>query len=216
VASPAFLYTARGWQLLHFEEGDDTFMKSVYSMLMLMVVAGFCVTAGAQEKTGGGAVAKPTPAAADGAIGAAGGTGATATAGSSPESAAALRTAEQLAAQVRAAGTACKEFDATSPTELNADYPLPLAAATASCTSDADEDLTFEVFADAKGAREFVEAKRKLLCTRAVSYGVKAFTGFPYIDGGAWIIEPDEKETAEKLAGVVKGTAKMALCDNPK
>ena len=185
-------------------------------MLMLMVVAGLGVTARAEEKTGAAAVAKPAPAAADGATGAAGGTGATATAGSSAESAAALRKAEQLAAQVRAAGTACKEFEALSPTQLNSDYPLPLAAATASCTTDEDEDLTFEVFADAKGAREFVEAKRKLLCTRAVNYGVKAFTGFPYIDGGAWIIEPDEKQTAEALAGAVKGTAKMALCDNPK
>jgi hypothetical protein len=129
-------------------------------------------------------------------------------------SADALQIAEQLAGKVRAAGMACDGFEPSPVGSFDADYQrkLPLAAAVATCSTDDEEDLTFEVFKDAKLAREFLEAKQKLLCARAAAMQLTGFPGFPYVDGGAWIVEPDEKATAERLAPVLGGEAKVAGC----
>jgi predicted small secreted protein len=125
---------------------------------------------------------------------------------------AAMQTVEQLVAKVRAAGVPCDELEPGVAGMLAANQ-LPLPAAVASCTSEDEEDLTFEVFQDAERAREFVTMKQNLLCQRAKSLNLPDFPGFPYIDGGAWIVEPDEKGTAEKLAPLVGGTAHLASCE---
>ena len=129
-------------------------------------------------------------------------------------SAAALQTATQLAGKVRAAGLACDAYEPAPFGMFDAGYQrrLPLPAASASCEGDDKEDLTFEVFEDAKQARQFVDAKQALLCRRAADMQLTEFPGFPYVDGGAWIVEPDEKATADKLAPILGGTANMASC----
>jgi hypothetical protein len=128
--------------------------------------------------------------------------------------AAALQTAEGLAGRLRAAGIRCEDYTVAPLAMFDADYQrrMPLAAAIASCTSDGDEDLTFEVFEDAAHARAFVDAKQAYLCKRAVDLQLGDFPGFVYIDGGTWIVEPDEKATADKLAPMLGGQAKVASC----
>jgi len=70
---------------------------------------------------------------------------------------------------------------------FDADYQrkLPLAAAIASCATDEEEDITFEMFDDAKHAREFVDNKQAYLCKRAGDMQLTDFPGFAYVDGGA-------------------------------
>ncbi len=128
---------------------------------------------------------------------------------------AALKTAEELAAKVRAGGMQCDEFGSAPFEAYEEQYKnkAPLPAAMAGCTAEDDEDLLFEVFVDAKHAREFIETKRALLCRRAVEIKLPQFPGFSYVDGGTWIIEPDEKATADKLAPILGAQAKTATCD---
>jgi hypothetical protein len=38
------------------------------------------------------------------------------------------------------------------------------------------------------------------------------FPGFFYVDGGAWLVEPDDKATADKLAPILGGKAGAAQC----
>lgn len=128
-------------------------------------------------------------------------------------SAAALQVADQLAAKLRAAGVACTEY---GPHEIalyaaTSQNGLPLAAAITSCETDGEEDVTFEVFEDAKRAQEFLTTKQAALCRHAAQMQL-VFPGFAYVDGGAWIVEPDEKDTAEKLAPLLGGTAHVASC----
>jgi hypothetical protein len=125
-----------------------------------------------------------------------------------------MKTADALAAKVRAAGMKCDDYEPTNFRMLQADYEgkIPVAIAMASCNSDFDEDLTFEVFEDAAQARQFIDGKRELLCRKAANMKLDSFPGFAYVYGGAWIIEPDEKETAEKLAPIVGGKAGVASC----
>jgi len=126
----------------------------------------------------------------------------------------ALAIAEQLAGKVRAAGLACTGYAPSPFGAFDADYQrrLPLAAAIASCTTEGEADLTFEVFADAQRARQFVDAKQQLLCKKMAEKQLFEFPGFPYVDGGAWIVEPDDKETADKLAPILGGTAQQHPC----
>ena len=109
---------------------------------------------------------------------------------------------------------ACTDYAPAPFAMFDADYQrrLPLAAAIASCTTDNDEDLTIEVFADPTRAREFVEQKRAYLCGRAVDLKLADFPGFFYVDGGAWLVEPDDKATADKLAPILGGKAGAAQC----
>src|SRR5262245_9280099 len=78
-------------------------------------------------------------------------------------SAAGMQAAQQLADKLRAAGMTCNEFEESNFGLYDEDYQkrLPLAAAIASCTTDDDEDLTFEVFEDAQHARQFVDVKQQ-------------------------------------------------------
>jgi hypothetical protein len=109
---------------------------------------------------------------------------------------------------------ACTDYISSPFGMFDADYQrkVPLAAAITSCATDDDENLTFEVFADAKQAREFLDAKQAMLCTKMAAHRLFEFPGFPYVDGGAWIVEPDEKATADKLAPILGGTAQQRPC----
>jgi len=128
--------------------------------------------------------------------------------------ASALQTAEELAAKVRAAGVPCEgyapaDFEAV---EAGSRGKVPVPAAMASCTSDDEEDLTFDVFEDAARAREYLEIKQAFLCRKAMAAGLADFPGFPVVDGGTWVIEPDEEETADRLAGILGGRAQQIPC----
>lgn len=128
---------------------------------------------------------------------------------------AALQVADQLAAKLRAAGVACTDYGPHEIALYDASYQqrVPLAAAITSCESDGEEDVTFEVFEDAKRAQEFIATKQAMLCRHAADMKLVGFAGFPYVDGGAWIVEPDEKDTVDKLAPILGGTARVASCD---
>lgn len=123
--------------------------------------------------------------------------------------------AEQLAAKLRAAGVACTGYGPGTYGLLDADYGrrLPPVAAVTSCNTEDDEDITFEVFEDTARARQYVDTKREYLCKRAAGYGLEHFPGFPYVAADNWVVEPDGKDTAEKLAPILGGKANMAACD---
>lgn len=128
--------------------------------------------------------------------------------------AAALQVADGLAAKLKAAGKACADYTRWSYALLADDYRqkgLPIPAAVTACTGDDSENLTFEVFADSGAAARFVEAKRKLLCDTAARAKLE-FPGFVYLDGGRWILEPDEQETAVALAKILGGRVLTAGC----
>ena len=134
------------------------------------------------------------------------------------ETAQGAQTAEQLATKLRAAGVMCTEFGPGTYGLLDDKYQqqMPQVATVRSCTTDDDGDITFEVFEDAAHARQFIDVKRTYLCKRAKDYGLEQFPGFPYVDGGVWIIEPDDKETADKVATILGGKANMGACDEQK
>lgn len=182
-------------------------MRTCGKMVVLLALAAIAACdrseplgAGKTEEVAAQGTAEPTPAG---------------TAAPAAWDAAALHTAEQLAVRLRAAGVACAEYAPHEIRVYDAGYRkrLPLAAAIASCDTDGEEDLTFQVFAGAKQAQEYVTAKQSALCKRAAGMRLKAFPGFPYVDGGAWILEPDTKETAEKAAPILGGMAKVAGCE---
>lgn len=127
---------------------------------------------------------------------------------------ASLQIVDDLVAKLGAAGKACEDVTRWSYALLAGDYQskgLPAPTAAAACTGDGEENLAFEVFSDADTAARFIAAKRKLLCAAAARGGI-AFPGFPYVDGGRWIVEPDEQTTAVGLARILGGTVKNAGC----
>jgi hypothetical protein len=127
----------------------------------------------------------------------------------------AVATAQGLATRLRAGGQGCDDYEPWNYGMLRADLEskhIPVPRAVTACTTATAEDLTFEVFVDGAAKAAFVSAKRKLLCDAAARRDVP-FPGFPYIDGGAWIIEPDEQATARALAPLVGGAAQEAGCD---
>lgn len=137
--------------------------------------------------------------------------------------AAALKLAEELAAKIRAAGTACDEYDVAPYQALAADYSvrleMPLAhlpLAESSCTAPDEEDLTFSIFADRAGAERYLEFHRALLCRRAQELNIPDFPGIPFVLGDRWLIRPDERTTAVALADVVGGDAGLASCEEEK
>jgi hypothetical protein len=129
---------------------------------------------------------------------------------------AAMQIVEQLAGKVRAAGIACDEFEPETFGFVSDDYKgkIPLPAAIASCTSEDDEDITFEAFADAKSARQYIDKKQDFLCKRVARVKLSRFPGFPYVygEGNTWVVEPDEKSTGDQLAKVLGGESKMVPC----
>ena len=68
------------------------------------------------------------------------------------------------------------------------------------------------MFDDAEAARDFVDTKQAYLCQRAADLQLKEFPGLLYVDGAAWIVEPDQKETASKLAPILGGTVQQRSC----
>lgn len=129
---------------------------------------------------------------------------------------AAKATALGLAAKVQAAGVLCNELTPAEHADFGADNKLSGEAVTASCTSEGDEDLTFYAFEDATKASHFIASKSELLCSSAIKIGVPDYPGVPYVTaGGNWIVEPDAFTTAEKLAPILGGEAKLAACPPP-
>lgn len=128
--------------------------------------------------------------------------------------AAAMAVADRLADKVRKAGMRCDDYGPAPYLMYDDEYRerLPVPAAVTSCDTDGNEDLTFEVFADAAAARTFVEVKREFLCKRTSEIGLHEFPGFAYVLGDVWVATPDEKDTAEKLAPILGGEAKVADC----
>lgn len=133
--------------------------------------------------------------------------------------AAALEVAEGLAEKIRAAGTACDEYDVARYQSFAGDYSvrlemplehLPLAES--SCTAPNEEDLTFSIFADRTDAERYLEFLRELLCRRAKELKIADFPGIPFVLGDTWLIRPDERTTAEALTSIVGGDAGLASC----
>jgi len=138
----------------------------------------------------------------------------TATTRSGTWDAAALKIVDQLVKKLHAAGKTCSDYAPWDRALLTADLVrkhLPIPRAVASCTGNASEDLTFEVFADQAEAARFVAAKSKLLCEVSARSKLD-YPGFPYVDGGTWLLEPDEQGTADALAPILGGTSKRAAC----
>jgi hypothetical protein len=125
----------------------------------------------------------------------------------------ALATARALADRIRDAGVACDGYEPWNRALIAKDYhdKLPLPDAMAACTGPAGEDLTFEVFADGARRDDFLVAKMRLVCTTAKARRL-GFPGLPFVEGDAWVIEPDEEATADKLAEILGAASKLATC----
>ncbi len=123
--------------------------------------------------------------------------------------------AEELAAKIRASGMACTGYGPAPYGFVDEDSQrrLPPVTASTSCETDDDGDVTFEVFESAAHARQFIDTKQAFLCKRADDYGLEHFPGFPYVTADNWVVEPDDKGTADKLAPILGGKADMASCE---
>jgi hypothetical protein len=126
---------------------------------------------------------------------------------------AALTTAEELSRRIADGGLDCDDYVVTDYGVIAADYAdkLPLPTAMSSCTGPGGEDFTFEVFADEIARDNFLATKQQLLCTEAAEREID-FPGFPYVEGSAWLIEPDEEGSANAIADLVDGESKMSTC----
>lgn len=123
--------------------------------------------------------------------------------------------ADDLVAKLQAAQATCTGYFHWDYPLLSSDYAakgLPVPVAAAACTGAADEDLTIEVFADEAAKDRFVASKRRLLCDAAARNDLD-FLGFPYVDGGTWLFEPDEATTAAAAQKILGGTVAHAGCD---
>lgn len=114
----------------------------------------------------------------------------------------ALATARTVADAVVATGLECNNYVEYNLRAIIADskgeIPVPLAMT--QCKTKTNEDLTFEVFANAAAIDAFVTAKQKIICENAMEKDLIDFPGFSYVRGPIWLIEPDEVETADALA----------------
>jgi hypothetical protein len=127
---------------------------------------------------------------------------------------AALQVADGLKDKLVAAKTTCNQYIHWDYPLLTSNYEkanLPIPAAVTTCQGDGAEDLTTEVFKDAKAKDAYVAAKTKTLCAAAANKKID-YPGFPYIDGGNWIFEPDNESTAVDVQKVLGGTVKQAGC----
>lgn len=128
---------------------------------------------------------------------------------------AALAAIDALAERVRAAGVPCDDFEVGLFPALGPDYDKRFGirpAAEASCMTDEEEDLTFYSFASTADLDRFMTIKQDLLCRRAIAAGVPHFPGYPFVKGETWFIQPDERETAERLASLLGAAAGVAEC----
>jgi hypothetical protein len=169
-----------------------TYMQRMYILLLPVALAGISACSAAHK----GASAAPPAAEPTG------------------WSASALRTAEQLADTMRAAGVACDNYAPGDFAAFDEDYKrqLPLPAAFTSCATGEDDEINFQVFADAKQALAFVDAKQALLCAKAKKLKMVGFPGFVHIDGDNWVVEVNDKDTADTLAGILGGKAQQIPC----
>jgi hypothetical protein len=114
----------------------------------------------------------------------------------------ALATARTVADAVVATGLECNNYAEYNLRAIIADakgeIPVPLAMT--QCKTKTNEDLTFEVFANAAAIDAFINAKQKIICENAMEKDLLDFPGFSYVRGPTWLIEPDEVETADALA----------------
>jgi hypothetical protein len=124
----------------------------------------------------------------------------------------ALAELDELAAKVQATDIGCTDygpdgFEIMRESFKAVDQPVP--AASTSCASNDDENLTFEAFASSKAKDRFVEAKAALLCERLrpLDEGV-TFVGLPYLDGGEWMVTPDSAAMRDRLQPIVGGEPK--------
>lgn len=126
---------------------------------------------------------------------------------------AALASADALAGRIRRAGVTCDGWDVWDHDAIRRDYAgrLPVPAAMAACVGPDGEDLTFEVFADRAARDAFMVTKMRHVCTTAASQRA-AFPGLPFVEGDAWIIEPDDEATARRLAEALGASARLATC----
>jgi hypothetical protein len=128
----------------------------------------------------------------------------------------ALREADQLADKVRAGGVRCDNYAPGNFADFGDEYRrrLPLPAAYTSCTTgdEGDEEISFQIFADAKQARAFADTKQAMLCAKAKTLGLEGFPGFVHIDHDNWVIEVGDKDVADQLAGILGGTAQQVPC----
>ena len=126
---------------------------------------------------------------------------------------AALATGERLAATIRAAGIACDGYEVWDYGATAAGYErkLPLPAAITSCSGPGGEDFTFEMFGDEDARDNFRATKLQLVCSRAEQQGLGLFE-LVYVEGDAWLIEPDEEDTAKRLAEILGAQAKLGSC----
>jgi hypothetical protein len=126
---------------------------------------------------------------------------------------AALASAAALAEAIRTAGLACDGYEVWDHGSILRDYAekLPMPAAMATCAGAGGEDLTFEVFADRAARDRFMVTKMQRICTTAASQGLK-FPGLPFVQGDAWVIEPDDEATARRLAEALHAAAQLATC----
>lgn len=126
----------------------------------------------------------------------------------------ALTVADGLKVKLVTAKVACNGYLHWNYPLLTNDYQskgLPLPAAVTACQGEGGEDLTTEVFADNAAKQKFIDKKTELLC-RATAKKSFDFPGFPYVDGGAWIFEPDDMATATSVQKILGGTVKNAGC----
>jgi hypothetical protein len=126
---------------------------------------------------------------------------------------AALASIEGLVDRLRAAGIACDAYEPFNPAVIASDYDgrLPIPAAMGECSSSG-ENLTFEVFASSAAMERFRESKLQAVC-KAVAAKNLRFTGFAYVLGDRWIVEPDERSTADRIAVALDGESKMGTCE---
>jgi hypothetical protein len=131
-----------------------------------------------------------------------------------------LATLMAVAQQVAAGPTNCVDPSETPMEQVRSNFEpthLPLPAATVQCDTSDEEDLTFEGFVDEQHKLTFLEAKADLICERGMRSGfdpggtVSTWPGMPYVDGGTWIIEPNDNGTRDTIATAL-GLPAMNMC----
>lgn len=131
----------------------------------------------------------------------------------------ALATARTVADAVVETGMECNNYAEYNLRAVVADYKgeIPVPLAMVQCKTKTNEDLTFEVFADAAAIDAFIKAKQRIICERAMEKDLTDFPGFSYVRGPTWLIEPDEVDTADALGSQLDDAAsKTTTCEGFK